>query len=78
MRSVDLIYVVVPCSSHAELERIRAAVGRPWLQGAGLPMYVRYWVETYEDAENERALMALAGLKSTIEIRESLTWDLKA
>ena len=79
---MDLFYVVVPCDSEQALARIRAAVARSWLQPtrslAGVAPHVRYWVETIQEAENERSALALAGLRSTVEIRESTTWDLKA
>jgi hypothetical protein len=61
-----IVYVVVVCpADEAPLVRLRAAVAKPWLQV--LNREARYWVGTLEDAEHERALLALAGFSSQIE-----------
>ena len=60
------LYVVVPVGrDNATLNRVRDAVARPWLEA--YRENVRYWVPTIEDAENERAVLALAGFQSRIE-----------
>lgn len=64
---MTLIYVVVPVRDDdmPELRRLRRAVARPWL--VPYKGYVRYWVPTVEDAEAERAVLAIAGFGSGID-----------
>ncbi len=58
-------YVVVPVHDEAALTRVRLAVARPWLMA--FHREARYWVATLEDAEAERAVLALAGFASRVE-----------
>lgn len=69
---VALIYIVVPVprNDFSVLYRLRVAVGRPWLEA--YQEKVGYWVPTIEDAENERAVLALAGFASEIEYLDPL------
>jgi hypothetical protein len=61
-----LVYVVVPVGRDPlTLLRVREAVARPWLEA--YREHVRYWVETLGDAENELAVLALAGFRATVE-----------
>jgi len=63
---MTLIYVVVEVGrDFSRVVRVREAVARPWLDE--YRGHVRYWVLTLEDAENERAVLALAGFRATIE-----------
>jgi hypothetical protein len=62
---MELLYVVVPVRDDLVLARVKRAVARPWLQA--YRQQVRYWVPTLEDAENERAMLALAGFSAQVE-----------
>ena len=60
------LYVIVAVPDEITLLRLRASVARPWLE-----VYeneVRYWVHTPADAERERAVLALAGFRSQVEL----------
>ena len=61
-----LLYVIVACPDQAALVQLRDAVARPWLQAHNRE--VRYWVGSQEEAARERAILALAGFSSQIEV----------
>lgn len=65
-----LVYVVVHVSSDEDLERLREAVARPWLDTSRTlrGREARYYVPTTEAADNERAVLALLGLESYVEL----------
>jgi len=63
---MDLFYVVVPVGRDPlTLMRVRKAVARPWL--GAYREHVRYWVPSAEEAQDERAVLALAGFTATVE-----------
>ena len=63
---MTLFYVTVPVGRDpVALLRVKEAVARPWLEA--YREHVRYWVPTMEDADNERAVLALAGFHATVE-----------
>jgi hypothetical protein len=62
---MKLLYVVVPVLDDVALFRVRLAVARPWLQA--YRQQVRYWVPSVEEAENECAVLALAGFSAEVE-----------
>lgn len=65
---MTLLYIVVPVRDPAALERLRAAVARPWLQA--YKRQVRYWVLSLAEADRERAVLSLAGFPSQMEDME--------
>lgn len=66
---MSFLYIVVRVESDDELERLRKAVGRPWLPARA--RLVRYWVPSRAEAERERVVLFLAGFSSQIESPES-------
>jgi len=61
-----LVYVVVPVGRDpVTLVRVREAVARPWLEA--YREHVRYWVPSVAEAQDERAVLALAGFTATME-----------
>lgn len=62
---MSFLYIVVRVENTDDLERIRKAVGRPWLPDRA--RVVRFWVPSRAEAERERAVLSLAGFSSQIE-----------